>query len=183
MRRRAIIMGAEMCAKIRARGWMGFCFSSPQTHRLATFIRDVGIGLEAANLSNATLLPGLEIRGGVVRVDEARLLYPGDLLHEAGHVAVADPATRNSAEFSSTDGEEIAAIAWSYAASCALGLAPDMVFHPNGYKGGAAALVENFTSGRYIGVPLLQWWGMTVEPHRAAAHGVAPYPHMLRWLR
>jgi hypothetical protein len=98
-------------------------------------------------------------------------------------VAVADPATRNRLEFSSTDGEEIAAIAWSYAAACALGLAPDVVFHPHGYKGGAAALVENFTSGRYIGVPLLQCWGMTVEPGKTEAQGLAPYPHMLRWLR
>jgi hypothetical protein len=162
---------------------MGCCFSDPLTDRLATFIRDIGIGIEAASLSEATFLPGLEIRGGVVRVDEERLLYPGDMLHEAGHVAVADPATRNSPAFSSTDGEEIAAIAWSYAAACALGLAPDIVFHPNGYKGGAAALVENFASGRYIGVPLLQWWGMTIEPRRSAAHDAAPYPHMLRWLR
>jgi hypothetical protein len=162
---------------------MGFCFSDPQTNRLAAFIRDIGIGIEPAALPELTFLPGLEIRGGVVRVDEQRLLYPGDLLHEAGHVAVADPATRNRLEFSSTDGEEIAAIAWSYAAACALGLALDIVFHPHGYKGGAAALVENFTSGRYIGVPLLQCWGMTVEPGKAEARGLAPYPHMLRWLR
>jgi hypothetical protein len=160
---------------------MGFCFSNPQTNRIATFVRDIGIDIEAATLPDGTLLPGLEIRGGVVRVDPERLLYPGDILHEAGHVAVTDPATRNSPEFSSTGGEEMAAIAWSYAAAVALGLAPDIVFHADGYKGGAAALVENFTAGRYIGVPLLQCWGMTVEPRKA--QGVMPYPHMLRWLR
>ena len=163
---------------------MGLRFSDPQSDPLATFARDVGIAVEAATLAAATLLPGLEIRGGVVRIDEERLLHPGDILHEAGHVAVSDPATRHSPEFSSTDGgEEMAAIAWSYAAACALGLAPDIVFHPQGYKGGANALVENFTSGRYIGVPLLQCWGMTVEPRKAQAQGVAFYPHMLRWLR
>ena len=163
---------------------MGLCFSDPRTNLLATFVRDIGIAVEAATLTAATLLPGLEIRGGAVRIDPARLLYPGDILHEAGHVAVSDPATRHTPEFSSTDGgEEMAAIAWSYAAACALGVAPDLVFHPQGYKGGAAALVENFTSGRYIGVPLLQCWGMTVEPRNAEARGIAPYPHMLRWLR
>ena len=163
---------------------MGLHFSDALTDRLAGFVRDVGIAVEAATLPDATLLPGLDIRGGVVRIDADRLLYPGDILHEAGHVAVSDPASRHSPEFSSTDGgEEMAAIAWSYAAACRLGVAPDVVFHPQGYKGGAEALVENFTSGRYIGVPLLQRWGMTLELRMAEAQGVAPYPHMLRWLR
>ena len=163
---------------------MGLRFSDPLTNLLASFVRDVGIAVEAATLPDATLLPGLEIRGGVVRIDAGRLLYPGDILHEAGHVAVSDPADRHRPEFSSTDGgEEMAAIAWSYAAARRLGVAPEVVFHPQGYKGGGAALVENFTSGRYIGVPLLQWWGMALEPRMADAQGVPPYPHMLRWLR
>ncbi len=52
-----------------------------------------------------------------------------------------------------------------------------------GYKGGAASLIENFTAGHYFGVPLLQLYGMALDPKRAAATGVEPYPHMLRWLR
>jgi hypothetical protein len=44
-------------------------------------------------------------------------------------------------------------------------------------------LVENFTAGRYVGVPLLQFCGMTVEPRRGAVDGAAVYPRMLRWLR
>src|SRR3954454_22078274 len=106
------------------------------------------------------------------------------MMPEAGDSRVSDPGTRHSPELTSTDaGEEHDAVAWSYAAACALGVPPDIVFPPQGYKGGADALVENFTSGRYIGVPLLQWWGMTVEPQKAHAQGVASYPHMLRWLR
>jgi hypothetical protein len=34
-----------------------------------------------------------------------------------------------------------------------------------------------------VGVPLLQAYGMTIEPRRAASLGVAAYPYMLRWLR
>ena len=34
--------------------------------------------------------------------------------------------------------------------------------------GAKAASTENFTAGRYVGVPLLQWFGMTVEPRFAA---------------
>jgi hypothetical protein len=31
-------------------------------------------------------------------------------------------------------------------------------------------------AGNYIGLPLLQFYGMAVEPKRAAAPGVEPYP-------
>jgi hypothetical protein len=34
-----------------------------------------------------------------------------------------------------------------------------------------------------MGVPLLQRFGMSVEPSNAAARGVEPFPHMLRWVR
>src|SRR6202040_2202664 len=117
-----------------------------------------------------------------VLVDESRLAYPGDLLHEAGHIAVADPAERLQPTLSPSGGDEMATLAWSYAAARYLGIAAEIVFHPGGYKGGASSLLENFAAGRYIGVPLLHTYGMTVEPRLAAVRGIEPYPHMLRWL-
>jgi hypothetical protein len=42
---------------------------------------------------------------------------------------------------------------------------------------------ENLEAGRYAGVPLLQLSGMSCEPRQAAEKGVAPFPHMLRWVR
>jgi hypothetical protein len=78
---------------------------------------------------------------------------------------------------------EMAAIAWSWAAALHLGIAPSTLFHPDGYKGGSAALIENFSAGRYIGVPMLEWLGLTVGDQRAQAEGIAPYPAMVRWLR
>lgn len=158
-------------------------FADPLTERLATFVRGIGIDMRAATLSEQTFLPGLDIRHGAILVDEERLSYPGDILHEAGHLAVADPAERRAPTLSPTDGDEIATLAWSYAALRHLDLDPEIVFHPGGYKGGSASLIENFTAGRYLGVPLLQYYGMTVEPRRAAERGVEPFPHMLRWLR
>jgi hypothetical protein len=155
----------------------------PLVEKLAAFVRGVGIEVHKVTLFEPTFLPGLEIRNGAVLVDEPRLLYPGDILHEAGHIAVADPIERNRPTLSPTPGDEIATLAWSYAAACFLGIAPEIVFHSAGYKGGASALVENFTAGRYIGVPLLQFYGMTVEPRRGAVRDTAVYPHMLRWLR
>jgi hypothetical protein len=157
--------------------------SDPLAEKLAAFARGVGIDVRGASLPEPTLLPGIDIRGGTVLVDESRLLYPGDILHEAGHLAVTDPAERNQPKLLPNDGDEMAALAWSYAAARHLGIDPEIVFHAAGYRGGGANLVENFSNGRFIGVPLLQWYGMTVEPRDAAARGIEPFPHMLRWLR
>jgi hypothetical protein len=158
-------------------------FSDPLIARLAAFVRGVGIEVRPAELLEPTFLPGLDIRHGAILVDEPRLKWPGDLLHEAGHIAVAHPDERRQPTLSPTPGDEMTAIAWSFAAARRLALALDVLFHPDGYKGGASALIENFTAGHYIGVPLLQWYGMTVEPREAAVRGVEPFPHMLRWLR
>lgn len=158
-------------------------FADPLTERLARFVRSIGIEIPAAALPEKTFLPGLEIRDGAILVDEERLAYPGDILHEAGHLAVADPAVRDAPTLSPDLGDEITAITWSYAALRHLALDPAIVFHPGGYKGGSAAFIENFNAGRYVGVPLLQHYGMSCEPRMAGERGVPAYPHMLRWLR
>ena len=158
-------------------------FQNPLTDTLAAFVRGVGIEAVPASLPDPTFLPGLDVRYGVVLVDEARLTFPGDILHEAGHVAVSDPAERKQEKLTPNLGDEIAAIAWSYAALRFLDIDPAIVFHEGGYRGGGRAFIENFSAGRYVGVPLLQLYGLTVEPRLAAAHGVQPYPHMLGWIR
>ncbi|TMJ05955.1 MAG: hypothetical protein E6G97_01320 [Alphaproteobacteria bacterium] len=155
-------------------------FSDPLTEKLAAFVRSIGIDVRAATLTEPTFLPGLQIDCGALLIDEARLIYPGDILHEAGHIAVSDPATRATAPVSTDPGEEMAASAWSYAAARKLGIDPAIVFHA-GFKGGGPSMVENFNAGRYIGVPMLHWFGMAVEPRQAAS--LDPYPHMLRWVR
>jgi hypothetical protein len=75
------------------------------------------------------------------------------------------------------------AIAWSYAAAVHMGLDPAVVFHDDGYQGGGSSIVENFSQGHFFGVPMLQWLGMTVEPAQSSSRGLAPFPHMLQWLR
>jgi hypothetical protein len=157
-------------------------FADPLTERLVAFVRSIGIDVRAAALPEKTFLPGLDIRNGAILLDAERLTYPGDILHEAGHLAVTDPAQRDVSQLSPTPADEMTSIAWSYAALRHLDLDPAIVFHDDGYKGGASSLIENFTAGRYFGVPLLQFYG-ALEPKRAATIGVEPYPHMLRWLR
>jgi hypothetical protein len=157
-------------------------FADPLTERLASFVRSIGIEVRAASLPDETFLPGIDIRHGAILIDETRLTYPGDILHEAGHLAVTDPALRNAPTLSPGAGDELTTIAWSYAALRHLDIDPAIVFHA-AFKGGGESIIENFSAGRYVGVPLLQLYGMSCEPHRAAAAGMAPFPHMQRWLR
>jgi hypothetical protein len=157
--------------------------SDPDARRIADFLRGIGIRIRVEPLVSETFLPGVTIRGGELVVDPARLGWPGDLLHEAGHIACTDPALRPDMNLASDEpGEEMAAIAWSWAAANAIGLDPEILFHDGGYRGGSAGLIDNFRAGRWIGVPMLSLYGMSDEPHRPRA-GIDPYPNMRRWLR
>ena len=111
-------------------------FRNPLTAKLAAFIRSIGIDVQPATLDEPTLFPGLDNAYGAVLVDEKRLIYPGVMLHEAGHVALTDPALRMRPKLDPTDGEELGAIAWEYAASRYLGLAPEVVFIPAATRAG-----------------------------------------------
>lgn len=148
------------------------------------WLRQIGLTIRLAPLGDNTFLPGVTLEAGGIAVDPERLLHAGDLLHEAGHLAIMLPAQRASAgsNAGSDMGDEIAAQAWSYAAAVHLGLPPEMVFHPMGYKGAAQTLIQNYCDGS-AGVPLLQWMGLTLDRTRAAKLSVAAYPHMIRWLR
>jgi hypothetical protein len=158
-------------------------FTDPLVNQLADFVRSVGIEVEPSNICWKTQFPGLDIRAGVVLVDESQLLHPGNILHEAGHIAVHDPDKRKNQKFQPGRGEELSALAWSYAATVYLNLNMELVFYPGSFHGWSNALVENFKEGRYVGVPLLQRFGMSYESRLATIHRVPPYPHMVRWLR
>jgi hypothetical protein len=152
------------------------------------FLQRIGLGVAREEVGPDSFLPGLAVRAGVLLIDEARLKYSGDLLHEAGHLAVMTSAEREACngDAGPDGGAEMAAIAWSYAAALEIGLDPQVVFHAGGYKSGGAAIVENFAQGRYIGVPLLQWFGLTTDlTRRGEMRGeeTVCYPKMMRWIR
>ena len=151
---------------------------------IVRFLVDIGFQIRTTELSQQTFLPGITVDHGTILIDDSRLLYPGDLLHEAGHLAVISGEKRKQArdDVSKKASDEMMAIAWSYAALVYLGLDPSVVFHEWGYKGWSEALIDNFTNGRYIGVPMLQWIGLTADEKRAKEMGIEPYPTMIKWL-
>jgi hypothetical protein len=168
---------------------MGATLRAPLAARIAGFVAEIGIEVAVAELPDDSFLPGVTLERGGLLVDEERLAYPGDLLHEAGHVAAAPAWARPSLSGAidvpglDTSSLEWAAIPWSYAAAVAIGIDPAVVFHEGGYRGHSPGLLATFAAGVPIGVHLLEAAGMTAGGPRAAALGVPPYPHMLRWLR
>ncbi|UOQ74488.1 hypothetical protein [Hymenobacter cellulosilyticus] len=152
-----------------------------QIDPLLTFVRAIGLQVrEASLLGQETFLPGLLIDKGTLVVDRERLLYPGDILHEAGHIALTPAAERHLLSANITEnnpekeGEELGVLAWTYAAALALALPAEVVFHPQGYKNQSEWLIEHFRTGGTMGLPLLVWMGLTTN---------AEFPRMARWLR
>jgi hypothetical protein len=166
-------------------GFIDTRYANRTNARIAGFLVHIGLKTEPATLSEPTFLDGLTISHGTLLVDEARLTHPGDLLHEAGHLAIASAKDRGQIHHNAggDPGEEMMAIAWSYAAALYIEIDPAVVFHAEGYSGGGRAIVENFSQGRYFGVPLLEWHGLTADKKNATLLNVPPYPHMLKWLR
>ncbi|XZF15559.1 hypothetical protein ACTHGU_05440 [Chitinophagaceae bacterium MMS25-I14] len=166
------------------------CTADAVTGCIISFLESIGIGVEFTEINEPCFLPGILVQQGRILADP-KLFYPGDLLHEAGHIAVMSPEDRiaisgDIGSYSSQDksaGEELMAIAWSYAACVYLDMDPAVVFHPDGYKGASSWYIKQFTSGIYIGLPMLQWIGLCKDARNAAEAGTPAYPHMLQWMR
>ena len=107
------------------------------TEIILEFLCEIGLTVIERTVPTGSVLPGISIDHGALVVDHAALLYPGDLLHEAGHLAVVPPAERAALTDNVGDdgGMEMAAIAWSYAAAVHLGVPLDVLFHDHGYRG------------------------------------------------
>ncbi len=151
----------------------------PVTDRVIRFLDEIGIDVVERPLATRTFLPGIHIDHGVIVIDRAAMRYPGDLLHEAGHLAVALPSERSlfHETFGDDGGMEMGAIAWSYAAAIHLQVPLDVLFHDGGYRGDAMWLREHFSSLRSLGVPILVWRAMTEYSLYPSMHAwTAPAP-------
>jgi len=158
-------------------------------NRITEFLESIDIKIQYQTLEADTFLPGLLIDKNCIYVDKDKLKNPGDILHEAGHIAVVPAEDRKHlsaeriVERENHQAEEMMAIAWSYAACKHLEIDPYYVFHEEGYNGGGNYIADQFNEGRYFGVPMLQYLGMTVDTKMAEKTDRPAYPVMIKWLR
>jgi hypothetical protein len=163
-------------------------YNNPVLQKINDFIWQIGLELYPAIIDANTFLPGILITNGKLFVDEQKLISPGDILHEAGHLAILPSEIRKTLTDTvvynekNQAGEEMGAIAWSWAALTHLNLAPEVLFHPQGYNGGSINLIENFSMKQYIGVPILQWKGLTKEPKNGVKNDAQTFPNMIQWI-
>jgi hypothetical protein len=175
---------------------------------IVEFLNRVGIPTTLGPFGREGFLPGVSVWDGGLRVDPSHLVAAGDLLHEAGHMAVVPAALRRRLgndlqrsldaaaaeigfegpvlEFIGRLGEPMA-IAWSYAALRKAGLPVECVFFPGSYNlnGDPAHLLHVLETGNSFGIDGLARLGMTGNAgvHRLLFdNGLPPFPHMTRWL-
>lgn len=147
------------------------------------FLDEIGIQVVEQELEGECFLPGLEIQKETIVYDKNRLKFPGDILHEAGHIAVTPKEERSLIGTEKmdpawpSDGDEIASVLWSYAALRQMEIEPEVVFHPEGYKNQSDWIIEQFESGNFIGLPLLDWMGLSDGVNDKA------FPKIVKWLR
>lgn len=158
------------------------------TRSIISFLDFAGVKYVLQPIEGASFLPGLKMHEGTLIIDAEKLLYPGDILHEAGHLATASPDVRATMTDNLPDCDthlsgEMMAMSWSYAACIYIGISPDVVFHPYGYRGGSETLLRNYAEERYIALPMLEWTGMAYDKKKAAQLNIRPFPNMVKWLR
>lgn len=164
-------------------------FKDPLITKFSVFLNRLGLNIYARSLDDETFLSGLLIENGEIFVDEARLAFPGDILHEAGHLATAPAKFRP--QLSDTvmlpdfdmDSLETAAMLWSFAAAKHLQIDLRIVFHQGGYKGRAEGILFNYSIGLFMGLHILEEAEMAFGDTLAAQKGVEPFPKMQKWLR
>jgi hypothetical protein len=160
-----------------------------ELEKILSFLKEIGIHVVERELPEPTFLPGLNLGPECIYMDTKRLLYPGDLLHEAGHLAMTAADQRKLIGSDQIDpdwpsgGEEMGAILWSYAALKHIGIRTETVFHPHGYKKDSQWLIKSFEEGTYVGMPFLEWTGIAFGKEKAKKENKPEFPHVLKWLR
>jgi hypothetical protein len=151
--------------------------------KILAFLDQIGLPYSMATIENETFLPGLKIDQGALVIDIEKLTYPGDILHEAGHIALTAPQKRPHLNqeimdaIPDTQSVEMGVILWTYLAGHAIQLPMEHIFHAGGYKGNSNWLMDLFQQKNYMGLPLLNWMGVT-EPNPEG-----DVPKVLHWYR
>lgn len=185
------------------------CEQRAWTARVIEFVRDIGLEVEACPQASG-FLPHVRIVRGGLHVVPAQV-FPGDILHEAGHLAVIPSRFRPLAQDDlegvfeamgrhlqdNPDGlgcwpedtlcrailqsGEAEATAWQYAAARHIGLPDALLFPPGSFDGGAEDVLGALTQGRHLGINGLRAAHWTRTSLRAP--GALPvYPELAFWL-
>jgi hypothetical protein len=150
--------------------------------RCFEFLDEIGIPWKQESISESTFLPGIKIENGGLIIDLEKLDYPGDVLHEAGHIALLPASDRPFVDQKMLDSippaqsMEIGVILWTILAARHLGIPEEMIFHAGGYKGQSDWWLQMTQQKTYVGMPLLQWAGIARLNHNGE-------PEVLNWLR
>ena len=109
-------------------------FRDPIASRISAFLEDIGLTVRRAQLTRPTFLPGIQMRAAGLVVDEERLLYAGDLLHEAVHVVLLTGVQcRFQGAVAGTDLGDVFWGMWCwYAGGVVMGFVAAAVFDPHG---------------------------------------------------
>jgi hypothetical protein len=178
-------------------------------HRAADFLRSISIQV-TLDATASGFLPGIEIRDGELFLAAADDCLVGDMLHEAGHIAVTPSPFRRllggDAEISVAEAMtkyiddhpnafsypedpvargilqsgEQEAIAWSFAAAAHIGLPTDLPFR-QGFDNGGPLIHRMLEVGEFSGINGLAAGGMTARSSRWTAGPV--FPEMIRWIQ
>ncbi len=157
-------------------------------NKILSFLDRIGVLYKFTNIEKECFLAGLFIDKGTLLIDKDKLKHVGDVMHEAGHIALMSPEERQTVS-GSLDGilypeaVEMMTLAWSYAACLEIELDPYVVFHKDGYKGDSESIVSNFQQGSIIGLPMLQWLGLTNDRIDPTQNKTVVYPKMITWIR
>ncbi|HQU86824.1 MAG TPA: hypothetical protein PKY59_27065 [Pyrinomonadaceae bacterium] len=164
-------------------------FENELIQKFADFLNGIGLKIHPKKLDEKTFLKGILIENGEIFVDENLLDHPGDILHEAGHIATAPAAIRPqlsdtvTVPDSNMDTMELAAMLWSYAAAVHLQIDPRIVFHPHGYYGRSESILFNFSLGMFMSISILEEAEMAYGQNLANQKGLEIFPKMYKWLR
>lgn len=168
-------------------------------NRVATWLNSIGLVTKPGKRSDQSFMRGIWFDCGCIVYDPDEA-HPGDLLHEAGHLAIVPARFRHFVKGeieeslashyddylkSTVDCEDATlqaiiqsgdaeAIAWSYAASLACCVDPWLCF-VNGFDGEAESVFQAIKLGCHPGINGLRASGMLTS--------VRDFPHLVRWLQ
>lgn len=182
--------------------------------KIIDFLREIGIPVAVdkseEEISDKSFLPDIRVSNGGLIVNSDKV-FPGDLLHEAGHLAVIPQHFRHLADKRLRDvfetmrdflfeyeqnlgigeedlltrgiahSEESEATAWQYAAAQAIGLPDKWLFPKDSYNGLAHETLAELKASVYFGIDGLHLAGWT-SIGNTPEHGLPVYPELAFWL-